>query len=665
MRIKTPTIIQMERLECGAAALAIVLAYHGCHVPLDELRIACGISRDGSKASNILKAAREYGFDANGFTKEPEDLKKINFPFIVFWEFNHFVVVEGFKKDKVFINDPASGPRTISSKEFDQSFTGVVLTFKKSLDFEPKKKASNIFFAIKKRLSSSFFAIIFILIIGLYLIIPGIAVPAFLRIFIDNILIEKMNHWLLPLLGAMAFAIVIQGALVWIRQKYLLLLETKLALNFSSKFFQHILSLPITFFSNRYAGEIASRLPLNDDIAKLFSGQFSLAILNCFTVLFFLIVMFQYDVLLTSVVIILAILNIIFLFYTSRKRQDQNQRLLVDTGKLINSSVSGLKIIETLKSSGREQDFFSKWTSYNAKVFNTEQELGLSTRILSAVPVLFTSLSSILILGIGGFRVIKGDLTIGMLIAFWSLMSNFILPINNLVNMITSFEEFQGKITKVDEVFQYQEDVKTKNILEKPGPLEIKNISFGYSKLDEPFIKDFSLTLEQGKCIAIVGPSASGKTTLARLISGLYKPWSGDILLNGNSVSMVDEDFALFEDSVINNITLWDKTISQDHVLLSAKRACIHDVISARAGGYEYIIKEGGKNFSGGECQRIEITRALAGNPSVIILDEATNSLDEDLEKHVIDNIISAGHSCLIFTHRQSAIKMCDKVVYL
>jgi NHLM bacteriocin system ABC transporter peptidase/ATP-binding protein len=691
VRVKTPTVLQMEATECGAAALAIIMAYYGRILPLEELRLECGVTRDGSKASNVVKAARKYGFVAKGFRKEPGTLKELPLPMIIFWNFNHFVVLEGIKKGKVYLNDPAAGPRTVTEEEFDQAFTGVVLTFEPTPEFRRGGVKPNLVRALKSRLSGSKTALAYVVLAGLFLVIPGLVIPTFSKIFIDQILVGQSSEWIKPLLLGMGLTALLRAGLTWFQESYLLRLETKLALSASAQFFQHVFRLPVEFFAQRFCGEIGSRIRICDEVAHLLSEDLAVNALNVVMILFYALLMFQYDVALTVASVSIALFNLLALRLVSRKRIDLNQRLLQEEGKLLGTTLSGLQMIETLKAAGGESDFFAQWAGYQAKMITTQQKMGISNQLLSAIPPMLMAANNIAILALGGLRVMDGSLSIGMLVAFQSLMMSFLQPVNMMVSLGGRLQEMDGDMKRLDDVLNYPQDTRFSKVgtaaaedpLEANGPtklsgqLDLVNLTFGYSKLEPPLIEDFNLSLKPGTRVALVGGSGSGKSTVAKLAAGLFEPWSGEILLDGrpsrefprsvltNSVGVVDQDIFLFGGTMRENLTLWDETLSEARIVQAAKEASIHDDIAARSGGYDVTIAEGGSNFSGGQRQRMEIARTLAGNPSLLILDEATSALDPRTEKVIDDNIRRRGCTCLIIAHRLSTIRDCDEIIVL
>jgi NHLM bacteriocin system ABC transporter peptidase/ATP-binding protein len=687
-RAKTPTILQMEAVECGAAALAMVLAHFGRWVPLEELRQECGVSRDGSKANNVLRAARKYGLEAKGFKySELEKLYELQFPAILFWNFNHFVVLDGFKGDKCILNDPAQGPREITMTELDGSYSGVVLTFKPGPEFKKGGASPKMLPALRRRLVGSEVALLYTILCGLLLVIPGLIIPTFTRVFIDDYLLGGQTWLVRPLLWAMAGTVVVHGLLTWLQKHTLLRLETKLSLTTSSRFFTHILQLPAAYFGQRFSGEIGSRVMINDRVAQMVSGRLAGMVIDSMMTIFYAALMFLYDVTLTITVILIALLNVGAIKLAARARIDGSRRLMQDRGKLTGVSMNGLQMIETIKATGSEAEFFSRWAGYYAKTINNEQFLQVLSQISTAVPPLVQTMSTAAVLVMGGMKVMNGELTIGMLVAYQTLLSSFTRPLNAFVQFGSDMQELQADMNRLDDVLRYPPDPQYKQtrealkfdpkVVKLSGHVELRDITFGYSPLEPPLVENFNLVVQPGKRVAFVGASGSGKSTAAKLISGLFQPWSGEVLFDGvprtqvprdliaNSLAVVDQEVFLFGGTVTENVSMWDTTVQPQRISRAAKDAAIDDVIEAREGGYQSRVQEGGGNFSGGQCQRLEITRSLVGEPTILILDEATSALDPATEQHIDESLRRRGCTCIIIAHRLSTVRDADEIIVM
>jgi NHLM bacteriocin system ABC transporter peptidase/ATP-binding protein len=676
----------MEATECGAAALGIVLAYYGRWVPLEELRVACGVSRDGSRANNIVRAAQTYGLTVRAYRTEPADLRELRLPLIVFWNFNHFLVVEGFGKGSVYLNDPAVGPRVVTADEFDTSYTGVVLVCGPGPDFERGGAKPSLLAALARRLSRSTWAVIYLLLTGLGLVALALLTPAFTRVFVDRILVGGQDGIAL-LLAGMALAACLRAGLTALQQHCLLRLEARLAIGMSSRFLWHVLRLPIEFFAQRFAGEIGGRVGINDRVARLLAGELATTGLSLLVIAFYVVLMLAYDTLLTTIGVAIALLNMVVLRWVARRRVDLSQRLLMDRSKLVGATIGGMQTIETIKATGRESDFFAHWAGFHARVVNSQQRAGLLTQSMAVLPTMLAGLSTAAILTLGGHRVMEGALTIGMLVAFQTLMASFLAPLAQLVSLGGTLQDVEGDMSRLDDVLQHRAepdpdpphaaDDDTGNNASLAGNLELRSVTFGYNRLEPPLVDGLDLALKPGERVALVGRSGSGKSTIAKLVAGLYEPWAGQILFDGrprasiprpvltSSLALVDQQIVMFEGTVRDNLTLWDASIPEAAVVQAAQDAAIHAEIVARPRGYDQVVEEGGRNFSGGQLQRLEIARALAGDPVLLVLDEATSALDPLTERAVDEALRRRGCACLIVAHRLSTIRDCDEIVVL
>ncbi len=686
-RVATPTMLQMEATECGAAALGIVMGHYGLHLPLETLREECGISRDGSKALNILKAARAHGMTAKGFRKEPDRLCDLPLPVILFWNFNHFLVLEGVVGDSVYLNDPASGPRVVDRETLDRAFTGVALSIVPGPGFMPAGRARSPWAALGKRLKGARTAIVFAVLAGLALVVPGLMEPAFQQVFVDRLLVEGRLEWFRPLLTLMALVAVVKGGLAWLQGSVLLRQEIAMAVRGSASFVNHLLQLPYMFFLQRYAGEIGNRVELNDRVAQLLSRELATTVFQCLTVCFYCVMITLYDPPLAAVAVGTAVFCTLMLLSVNRTRSDLNERVVGEIGKFAGTALGGLNIIETIKSFGGEDDQFARLAGHLAKIADARMSLARISVGINAFLPLLSSLATTIVLCLGGFRVMDGIITMGMLLALQTLMNQTLAPVTELVTLWDSFQAAQGNVNRLEDVLRYprmpprealgEGAFAGKAAVRLSGRLELRDVSFGYSRLSEPLIENFSLTLVPGSRVALVGGSGSGKSTIARIVCGLFEPWSGEVLLDGRplngiskeelatSFAFVDQEIVLYEGTVRENVTLWDVSVPAEQVVAACRDAMIHRDIAARKGGYDATVEENGRNFSGGQRQRLEIARALVRAPSLIVLDEATSALDSPTEEAIDMALRRRGCTCLIVAHRLSTIRDCDEIVVL
>ncbi len=683
---KVPFIMQMEALECGAASLAMVLAYYDKWIPLEQVRRDCGVSRDGSNALNVMRAARNYGLNANGYRYEPDYLRDNGtFPCIAHWEFNHFVVVNGFKNGKVYLNDPAKGTVTVSMEEFDEKFTGLCVLFSPSENFEPGGKQRSTLDFARTRLVGCGIAIAFVITTNIISSLIGVINPVFSRIFMDRLLTGKDLSWHIPFIIVMSVFGFIQILSQFISTIYSRRIDGKMSIYGTTSYMWKVLNLPMDFFSQRYAGDILSRRAGNATISNSLIYTFAPLALNAFMMVFYLVVMLKNSVILTMIGISSIVINMLISRIISAKRVNIARIQMRDSGKLSSCTTAGIEMIETIKSSGAEDGYFQKWAGYQASVNTQKVKFARLNQYLGSIPSLVSAFTNTLVLAMGVYLVINGKFTLGMITAFQGFLASFSAPASTFISTGQTLQELRTDMERIEDVMQYPDDESgaCRNLREEGsykklrGNVEMKNITFGYSKLAEPLIKDFSLKLEPGRRVAFVGESGCGKSTLAKLLSGLYSPWEGEILFDGipmkdidrsvftGSLAVVDQDIIMFEDTISSNIKMWDESIKDFEVIAAARDAQIHEDIVARDNGYEHKMIEGGKDFSGGQRQRMEIARVLAQDPTIVILDEATSALDARTEYDVVNAIKERGITCIVIAHRLSTIRDCDEIIVL
>ncbi len=680
---KTPLVMQMEATECGAACLTMILAYYRKWIPLDQIRVDCGISRDGANAKNVVLAARRYGLEADGYRYSLKKLKEeATFPCVIFWHFNHFIVLDGFKGNKVYLNDPAKGCYSLTMEEFEAGYSGVCLTMTPGPEFVPEGKPKSVLAFVREKIKGSRTDILLLGLVTAISFLIEIAKPGFSSFFVDRLLGEGDSQWLLPFILIAGGAFILQGISSCIQEIYSLRVNCKLDVAGNTSYMWHVLHLPLQFFDGRMLGDLISRKNENADIAKQMVNTLAPLAVKAIVIVVYFFLMMRYSLLLSAVGILSVVLKLLVANIISHKRMNIARVQKRDSGNLTTNTVSGISMIETIKASGAERGFFAKWSGYQAAVNLQKQKYTVVDAYLGLIPTALGHLCDIVVLGGGLIFVMNGKWTLGTLTAFQGILQMFMTPVNDFVNAGQTIREMRTSMERIDDVMKTQ----TTETGATPAPdqarklsgrIELKNVTFGYSALAEPLLTDFCLTVEPGQSIAIVGASGSGKSTLTKLITGLYEPWSGSILFDGipnkdinryiftGSVTSVDQDIMLFPETITYNIKLGHQSITDFEMILAAKDACIHDEIQSMTYSYGTKLTDGGRNLSGGQRQRLEITRALAQDPSILVMDEATSALDSRTENQVMQNIRARGITTILVAHRLSTVRDCDRIIVL
>ena len=682
--VKTPTIYQMEATECGAASLAMVFAYFGKFMPLEQMRIETGVSRDGCNAANIMRCAKKYGMECHGYRKEPEALKTLEKPCIIHWNFNHFVVFEGYKGKYAYLNDPAIGRRRITLEELDDGFTGIVLTFKPTEAFQKEKKQRTSLNFIVQRLKGQYGVLFKLIYIGLLLVFPGLVLPVLSQIFMDDILVAGYKDWLTKLLVFMGALVLLKVGLSYYRSLVLQRLRSKMTLVSGYGFLRHMMRLPVSFFDQRYAGDLVERMESNTNVNEFLAGELAETVLNIIVAVFYLAVLIFYSPVMTAVGLVDIAICLAAVFISNKVISGTTMKLQISGGKLYGAVCAGLSITDTIKASGAESEYTERILGFQAKQGNLEQELNKYQQIAGAIPDAAGKVADALFLLVGGILVIRGELTLGMLLAFNSLFDSFSEPVNKLVGVIQKIQKLKADLSRVEDINNYAQDERYQEKAQKntahrklSGDLELRDVSFGYSILKPPLVENFSFHLGSGESIAFVGASGCGKSTVSKMVSGLYRPWSGEILADGKpiteiptevlnaSIATVSQNIVLFAGTIRDNLTMWNPAVLEEDMIAAAKDACIHDFIMRQKDGYDYQLTEGANNVSGGQRQRLEIARALTTKPTILVMDEATSALDPIVEKQILDNIKKRGCTCVIVAHRLSAIRDCNQIIVM
>ena len=678
---KVPMVMQMEAVECGAASLAMILAYYGKWLPLEQVRTDCGVSRDGSSAKSIVEAARNYGLEAKGFRMPAEALNGRQ-PAIIHWNFNHFVVFRGFdRKGQACINDPAAGPVKYPLEEFRKHFTGVCLTFRTTEKFEKSGQPTSILSYVRKNMKGAREGFWLTFIFALMAAFVALVTPLFTRIFLDDILSGNKNEWIPYFFTGMGIVALYQFFVVLLQTRYAKRVAGSLALKGNKKYLRHLFRLPMSFFAMRNVGDLQQRMHLNQSITHTLVEVLAPQLINITLLVLYVALMFSYSVSLTLIGILAVVFNLAMVKHFANQRINLTRSMEQSVGKYVSATISCIDNMETIKAAGAETGFFKYWSGLWAHKFNITNNVAKEQVWTSLLPVLVTGLVNVIVLILGAFLIIQGEMTVGMLMAFQGFMGAFLMPVNELVNASQTIVEMRSQMERVEDVMKYPEDHRDMEgeVLQGKlgGLLELKHVTFGYSPLQPPLIEDFNLRIEPGHSVALVGTSGCGKSTLAKLISGLYKPWSGEILFDGrpiesisseeltNSVAVIDQNVVLFDDTVAQNIRMWDPSIEDFTMMIACNDAQIRADIVSRPEGFSTQIVKGGQNFSGGQRQRIEIATALAKEPAILIMDEATSALDPKTEDEVMTNIRRMGPTQIIVAHRLSTIRDCDEIIVM
>ena len=677
---KVPMVMQMEAVECGAASLSMILAYYGKWLPLEQVREACSVSRDGSSMKNILLAARNYGLEPSAYKVSAEGLAGME-PAIIHWNFEHFVVFKGMRKGKAYLNDPGIGPVEIPMDEFRRSFTGVAMTFELTNRFQPSGRPTSIFSYIKHNLSGANEAFWLTFIFTLLLAVVTLTLPLLTRVFFDEILSGRNAQWATIFFCLMAVLALFNFIVTLWQQRYSKRIAGQLALRGNIDYLRHLLRLPMNFFAMRYVGDLQQRQRLNESITHSLVEVLAPQAINVMLLVLYLILMLSYNYMLTMIGVVAALVNLAVVHYYAGKRLNMVRSIQQSMGKYYSATVSCMENIESIKAAGAEEGFFQYWSGLWTRMFNKQREMRIQQSEMSLLPTLTSNLLTMAVLLVGAWYILQGDLSVGMLMAFQGFMTAFMAPVEKIVNAGQQLLEMRSQIERVDDVMKYPEDrhadgehSETGKLL---GELELRDVTFGYNRTMPPLIEHFNLHLRAGESVAFVGSSGCGKSTLAKLISGLYKPWSGEILFDGrpietissdeltNSIAVVDQNIVLFDDTLSQNIRMWDQSIEDFAILMACSDAQVHSDIMNRPEGLATKVVRGGKNFSGGQCQRFEIATALAREPMILIMDEATSALDPTTEDLVMKHIRELGITQIVVAHRLSTIRDCDQIVVM
>lgn len=679
---KINPILQMETTECGAASLAMILDYYGKTVTLEELRRECGVSRNGVNAKNIVKAAKFHNLTPRALRVSIEGVREVKTPAVIHWNMDHFLVLCGFNKKGAVLADPAYGIRMVSEEEFSKSFTGIAIEFTPDADFRKDKDGKTENNYIKSCVKAFLPSTLYFVLLEICALIGSAAVLFLNSVFIDKILISGNTSNLRIILQVILCAGLITATAMAFDIHIRYRVGRQLNVRINSGFMAHLLRLPIEFFAQRSEGDLANRQNTNMEMGANLARMLTPIPGYALQIVIYFVMIVVFDVHIALVGIFCAAANVCAMALSRRKYEAQMRTHSRDLGALQSDISQTIDMAETIKSCGAEDAMFVRLTAAGTRVVNTKtgiDKTGAHTRNLF---LFLNALGSGIVLITGVWKILSGSMTAGIIIAMQSLVAAMLEPLGNLVDGGIEMQTLKSETARTNDVMHYSEDdkflhgaeVHTKSI---DGDISLSDVTFGYNPLDAPFIKDFNLTVKKGGSVAITGGSGSGKSTIAKIIAGLYREDGGLVCFDGtprkeinhfyfySKTAVVSQNIRLFEGTVLDNITMWDDSIPYDDVVAAAKAACIHEDIISRRDGYRERVYENGKNFSGGQRQRIEIARALVKKPSVLIMDEATSALDTDTEEKIMNNIKALGITRITVAHRLSTIMDSDEIIVM
>jgi ABC-type bacteriocin/lantibiotic exporter with double-glycine peptidase domain len=678
-------ILQMEAAECGAACLAMVLGGFGRWLPLETLREQCNVSRDGVSASTLLRVARDHGLEAEGYGTPAAQLNELAHPLILFWNYNHFVVLEGFdRRGRARILDPGVGRRLLGADELAAGYSGIALQFAPGPGFERSGRPPSVFGAIVRRLSGSRDTFAAILACALLLALPGLLLPSFSRVFVDDILVRSTEDWFAPLIAGIVATGVLAAALTRVQQRLLLKLDSKLAVMEAVQVFWHALHLPRRFYMQRSAGEVAARVRLADQLAAAAGGPLGQAMSALVSALVFVAVMFAYDALLAAAVLALGMLQFGLLWWALHLLDEGSRRVAHEQGRVEAVALSTLALMPTWRASGAERVALQRWADAQVRFTHAEQSSAMRGLWVQALPTLSGGLVIGLVLIGGGLRMLDGAITLGTLVAFSTLAALFIAPMGLIAQSLASVQKVSGSVARIDDLHRYPASfdpgVEQPTTPERGGTvptLMVSGLTIRFSAHGRAVLDDVSFALEPGQWLAITGASGSGKTTLGLALARLIDPQAGIVAIDGESlatmgegtlrrrVAYVEQEPTLFEGSIIDNLTLWDGGFSESEIFAATTLVGLHHELCARPGDYEGRIASGGSDLSRGQAQRLVIARALLRRPDLLILDEATSALDPIAEQSLLEAMRVLPMTVVMITHRNNPLKYCDRQLIL
>lgn len=681
--VKSPrTVLQMEATECGAACLTMVLSAHGREIPLEDARERCGTSRDGVDAAALARAGESYGLRVKAVRREPDTLAELPLPAVLHWNFNHFVVLEAVHGDRYVLRDPAVGRRVVDRAEMDRSLTGLVLVMVPGPDFEAGGVRPRILPALLRQASGSWDAMGIVFLCGVVGIVPGLVLSGAIQTYSDYVVAEGRVEWLEVILAALVVTVLVQVALAGLREWIVAGLKLKIGVVIAARAFEHALFLPLTFFAQRNAGEVVSRLRIGSEIGGTVAGPLAQMLPNIVVALGYLAIIALYDLVLGAIVAAVALANLVVLVRLSERLAEANRLQNVLEGTASGVATAGFMAFDAFRLLGREDLFARRWLAAEEAALDAEQRLGTIRTLVTLGPTAATLLISMCVLGVGAMRVMSGDLALGGLLALQVLAGLVAAPIAAIAAHYCALQEAAGAILRLEDLTNHprdplirrDSDAASATVRDGAG-LCLERVRFGFGTGPDLFA-DVTLDFAPGSLTAVTGVSGAGKSTLARIAAGLLAPRGGTVSLHGRTLAdwphaelrrklqYVPQSSAVLTGTIRDNITMWDPSIDDAAITEALELAGAQDMVT-RAGGLAVRLSADRPGLSGGEIQRLALARALARRPSVLVLDETTSALDALMEEEVLDGLRRSGAAVLLVTHRIGSARRCDRVVHL
>jgi HlyB family type I secretion system ABC transporter len=681
---RVPLIIQMTELECGAACLAMILNFHGRKTRVSECREYLGAGTDGVKADLIAKEARRFGLRVRAYSVSLNDFKYVPLPAVAHWNFNHFVVVERWSPKRVAIVNPALGRRRLTPAEFDEGFTGVVLTFEPGVQFQKRgatgKSMGRQIVAGLLRTPGTPMILLQILGASVVLQVLGLTMPLFTKVIVDQVLPHQMTDIMAILALGMLVLVLTQMAATYLRSALLMRLKAHLDPQMMLNFLEHVFTLPYQFFQTRASGDLLMRLTSNSNIREVITIQTASIALDGLLVIGYLGILLAIQPMFGLIALVLGIVQILLLLVVTPRMREMIGRDLAAQADYESYTVEALSGIATLKASGTEDRALDRWSNLYFKELGISLQRDHLTVLLEAAQTMLRTLSPLVLLWVGAMFVLNGQMSLGTMLAINVLAVSFLTPLASLVRSGQILPMVAAYLERIADVLEAEPEQDLGSVRDAPrlsGRIELRNIDFRYSLNSPMVLQDISMTVEPGQKVALVGPTGSGKSTLAKLCMGLYPPSNGEVLYDDmplqslryqslrSQLGVVMQDPSLFSGSIRQNIAFNDPGMSLEAVVQVAQLAAIHDEILQMPMGYETAVGEGGTRLSGGQIQRIALARALAHQPIVLVLDEATSHLDALTERLVDQNLSQLSCTRIVIAHRLSTIRNADMIYVL